>query len=268
MSMALLDEKTKAELTESLMKAGAQAKTSLEDRVTKQTTRLRSSAKTRKSAATRERIMAAATDLMVERGNTDFQMSEVSLRCNMSKGALYYYFSDKEALVEAIFDRSIDDLVDSVESAVAAASSAVEALVRITHEITKRVSSGSPLALAMTREVFDANNSVLPSVETHFARIISIITAQLERSKIEGVVRQDVDTHLAALAISGAFIVPPLTLESGGANGMDAIDTADSLIDIIINGMGTESAKREVTAALEYCSAHEDANASSSSDVS
>ena len=86
--MSLLDEKMTSELANSLKKASGAARTSLEETVTRQTTRLRSSTKTRKSAATRERIMAAATSLMVERGNTDFQMSEVSSRCKMSKGAL------------------------------------------------------------------------------------------------------------------------------------------------------------------------------------
>ena len=38
------------------------------------------SAKTAKSAATREKIMAAATQLMVERGGTGFQIGEVSDR--------------------------------------------------------------------------------------------------------------------------------------------------------------------------------------------
>ena len=147
--MSLLDEKMTSELANSLKKASGAARTSLEETVTRQTTRLRSSTKTRKSAATRERIMAAATSLMVERGNTDFQMSEVSSRCKMSKGALYYYFADKDALVEAIFDRSIDELVDSVEGAVAGASSALEALVSLTRELTCRMSVGSPLALAM-----------------------------------------------------------------------------------------------------------------------
>ena len=196
--MSLLDEKMTSELANSLKKASGAARTSLEETVTRQTTRLRSSTKTRKSAATRERIMAAATSLMVERGNTDFQMSEVSSRCKMSKGALYYYFADKDALVEAIFDRSIDELVDSVEGAVAGASSALEALVSLTRELTCRMSVGSPLALAMTREVIDANNNVLPSMETHFARIISIISAQLDRAKGEGMAFKSINEAILA----------------------------------------------------------------------
>ena len=62
----------------------------------------------------------------------------------------------------------------------------------------------------MTREVIDANNSVLPSMETHFARIIAIISAQLERAKGEGMVREGVNSRLGAVAISGAYIFAAL----------------------------------------------------------
>lgn len=240
--MSLLDEKMTSELADSLKRASDAARASLEETVTRQTTRLRSSTKTRKSAATRERIMAAATSLMVERGNTDFQMSEVSARCRMSKGALYYYFADKDALVEAIFDRSIDELVDSVEAVVAGASSALESLVSLTRELTCHMSAGSPLALAMAREVIDANNNVLPSMETHFARIISIVSAQLERAKGEGMVREGVNSRLGAVAISGAFIFAALEVASLGDDAPTGDRLAHSLIDIVLNGMGTETA--------------------------
>lgn len=257
--MSLLDENMTSELANSLKKASGAARTTLEETVTRQITRLRSSTKTRKSAATRERIMAAATSLMVERGNTDFQMSEVSSRCKMSKGALYYYFADKDALVEAIFDRSIDELVDSVEAAVAAAASALDALVGLTCELTNRMSSGSPLALAMTREVIDANNSVLPSMETHFARIIAIISAQLERAKGEGMVREGVNSRLGAVAISGAFIFAALEVAGLGEDAPTGDRLARSLIDIALNGMGTEAAHAALVSAERLSSPSSDA---------
>ena len=262
--MSLLDEKMTSELANSLKKASGAARTSLEETVTRQTTRLRSSTKTRKSAATRERIMAAATSLMVERGNTDFQMSEVSSRCKMSKGALYYYFADKDALVEAIFDRSIDELVDSVEGAVAGASSALEALASLTRELTCRMSVGSPLALAMTREVIDANNNVLPSMETHFARIISIISAQLDRAKGEGMVREGVNSRLGAVTISGAFIFAALEVASLGEDAPTGDKLARSLIDIALTGMGTEAAHTTL-AAVGHASSSSDAEPEKSS---
>ena len=90
--------------------------------------RIRSSSKTRKSVMTRDRIMTAASELMVERGNTSFQMSEVSERCHMSKGSLYYYFADKDELIGAIFDESVDDLVELIESLARETDSARDAL--------------------------------------------------------------------------------------------------------------------------------------------
>lgn len=86
--MPLIDEKVAEDFSAGLHGASAVAMEHLEARVGKQTSKLRSGAKTRKSAATRERIMVAASELMTERRGTDFQMSEVSARCNMSKGAL------------------------------------------------------------------------------------------------------------------------------------------------------------------------------------
>ena len=240
--MSLLDKDMTEDIARGIRTVHEAAKGGIETAAARGATRLRSGAKTRKSAATREKIMAAATELMVERGNTDFQMSEVSARCQMSKGALYYYFADKDALVEAIFDRSIDELVDSVEGAVAGASSALEALVSLTRELTCRMSVGSPLALAMTREVIDANNNVLPSMETHFARIISIISAQLDRAKGEGMVREGVNSRLGAVTISGAFIFAALEVASLGNDAPTGDRLARSLIDIALNGMGTEAA--------------------------
>ena len=60
---------------------------------------IRAEARTKKSAATRKRIMHETTKLMLARGNTNFKMSEISDRARLSKGALYYYFSDREALL-------------------------------------------------------------------------------------------------------------------------------------------------------------------------
>jgi len=68
--------------------------------------------RTKKSIETRKRIMSVATKIMVERGSTDFKMSEVSSQAQLSKGALYYYFADKDSLVQAVFDSSVDDLAD------------------------------------------------------------------------------------------------------------------------------------------------------------
>lgn len=245
--MSLLDEKVAGDLSAGLHGASAAAMEHLEARVGRQTSKLRASAKTRKSAVTRERIMVAASELMTERGGTDFQMSEVSARCNMSKGALYYYFADKGALIEAIFDRSVDALVSSIEDVVAGAASSMESIQGLALVFARGIREGGPLSFAMSRELLNVNrDDVLPTFETHLARVILIIVAQIDRAKQEGVVRAEVNSRLGAIATCGAFIFAALESAYETPDAMSNEELADQLVDIAMNGLGTEVAGDQV----------------------
>ena len=148
----------------------------------------RAEARTRKSAVTREKIMEAAAELMVERGGTDFQMMEVSSRCEMSKGSLYYYFADKGELVRAVMDRSVEGLVDAVERVVADAPSAADSILGLVRALAEALRPGGPLMLAMLGSGAGATGAA--AVEgPRLARVLAILTAQLERAKGEGLVR-------------------------------------------------------------------------------
>ena len=123
----------------------------------------RAEARTRKSAVTREKMMEAAAELMVERGGTDFQMMEVSSRCEMSKGSLYYYFADKGELVRAVMDRSVEALVDAVERVVADAPSAADSILGLVRALAEALRPGGPLMLAMLGSGTSATGA--PAVE-------------------------------------------------------------------------------------------------------
>ena len=197
--------------------------------------RIKSVSKTRKSRATRERIMTAASELMVERGNTDFQMSEVSARCHMSKGALYYYFSDKDELVEAVFEASGDELVSAIEEAVSQAASAREALESLFSELARRMRTRSPLVLALTVELSSTGGELFSAVSGQLSRIVRIIGELLERGKGEGFVRQDVDTSLAAVYLCGGLVGTTVASASGVMQGSEAMGL--SLMELLAHGV-------------------------------
>ena len=102
----------------------------------------RREAKTRKSARTRERILEAAHELMVERGNGEFQMAEVSERCNMSKSALYYYFTDRDDIITEVVANEMEDLLEKVEEIINSSSSAYEVLYSICLLFSESVRDG------------------------------------------------------------------------------------------------------------------------------
>ncbi len=209
--------------------------------------RIRSDAKTRKSAATREKIMVAATELMVQHGGTDFQMSEVSERCSMSKGSLYYYFADKDALVQAIFDREVDQLVGQVESVVADAPSAMASITGLAEVLAVSLRPQSPLALAVTRELISAKKAVLPSVNGRLTRLINIFAAQIDRAKAEGLASPEVNSRLAAISIAGAFTFA--IFENRDEEELqDPEEFSHQLVGLLINGMGTAKARELIPA--------------------
>lgn len=233
--MALVNEKTAAEIADGVRAAKSAAQSALGEQMERRKQRIKSVSKTRKSRATRERIMTAASELMVERGNTDFQMSEVSARCHMSKSALYYYFSDKDELVEAVFEASGDELVSAIEEAVSQAASAREALESLFSELARRMRTRSPLVLALTVELSSTGGELFSAVSGQLSRIVRIIGELLERGKGEGFVRQDVDTSLAAVYLCGGLVGTTVASASGVMQGSEAMGL--SLMELLAHGV-------------------------------
>lgn len=63
-----------------------------------------------RSKASLERMIAAATRLMVERGNEDFTLLEVSKEGNVSIGSIYLRFESKENLVRAVIANHLEQI--------------------------------------------------------------------------------------------------------------------------------------------------------------
>lgn len=72
--------------------------------------------------ATRRRVVAVATALLEEEGREACTLRRVAALAGMSRSTPYTYFSDKEALIDAVRAAALHTLSDHCEAAVAAAS--------------------------------------------------------------------------------------------------------------------------------------------------
>lgn len=63
-----------------------------------------------RSKASLERMLSAARELMLERGNEDFTLQEVSQRGNVSIGSIYLRFDGKDDLVRAVLEEAGHDI--------------------------------------------------------------------------------------------------------------------------------------------------------------
>jgi AcrR family transcriptional regulator len=78
--------------------------------------------------ATRERIVQAARELVVEHGYDGVRIGQVLERAEVSRGGLYHHFSGKDELMAAVLEAVERDFAERLAAAVADASDPFEAL--------------------------------------------------------------------------------------------------------------------------------------------
>jgi TetR/AcrR family transcriptional regulator, transcriptional repressor for nem operon len=72
------------------------------------------SATTARGRATRERIVAAASELIGERGVAETSLDDVIERAGASKSQLYHYFEDRAALLRAVIVHNAEGVLSYV----------------------------------------------------------------------------------------------------------------------------------------------------------
>jgi AcrR family transcriptional regulator len=149
-------------------------------------------------AATPERILRAAEECVRRWGIRRVSMSDVALQAGVSRGSVYRYFPDRDALVQAVLERVAELHVAEAEPAVrrqrtlagkvAEAAVVVRNLAEDERSLGLHEHPGEP-ELATLR---------LASTPRQFARWIDFWIPLLEAARADGEVRADLDLRQAA----------------------------------------------------------------------
>jgi len=89
--------------------------------------------KAEKHAATRAALLATARALFAAKGYAATGTEDVVAQANVTRGALYYHFKDKQALFEAVVEQVGQEVLAAIERAAVKAASPVDALVKGSH---------------------------------------------------------------------------------------------------------------------------------------
>lgn len=68
----------------------------------------------KRKASARERILAAAEQVVIEVGAGNLTLDAVALAAGVSKGGLLYHFANKEALLKGMVDRHMDQEAERI----------------------------------------------------------------------------------------------------------------------------------------------------------
>lgn len=106
-----------------------------------------------RSSGTKRAILDAALELAATRGITGTTMDDVAERAGVAKGSLYYNFSSKDQLFEALLEEGVGSLADALREARGelVGWAAIEALVAA---LLDRIAANAALAKLMASEIF------------------------------------------------------------------------------------------------------------------
>lgn len=149
-----------------------------------------------RSKATVEAILEAAARILSQAGWAGLTTNAVAARAGVSVGSLYEYFADKQAIVDALLDRHLDDAERAL--AVAAAGAGQHAGPR---DIARALVAGYAALHAEDPGLHRALSSQVPIGAPQLARLKSI------RSRAVELVTDALQDHVADPAIAARVLV-------------------------------------------------------------
>lgn len=158
----------------------------------------------------RQRILDAALEVFFDKGFAAARMDDVAERAGMSKGALYLYFSSKEALFEALIDTVATPIVEGLEAGVGAAPSA-KAAIEMLISMAPVILEQSPLIKFLKIMVGDAR--AFPQIAAAYRERV----AERGLALLEGVLRRGQQTGELKLedpALTARLVIAPVVLSA------------------------------------------------------
>ncbi|WP_405863570.1 TetR/AcrR family transcriptional regulator [Streptomyces sp. NBC_00005] len=161
---------------------------------------------TRKGQETRHRIVAAAAQLMYERGVTEATLEDVRSAAGVSGSQIYHYFADKQALLLAVIEHQTEAVLDRQQSLFADLDT-LEGLRRwrdalVEYQLRLQCRGGCPIG-SLGSEVAQTNPEARLAAATGFLRweaaIRSGLQAVHDRGDLDGDPEELALATLAAL---------------------------------------------------------------------
>jgi TetR/AcrR family transcriptional repressor of nem operon len=163
---------------------------------------------TARGAATRDRIVAAAAELMYVRGVNATTLDEVLAAAGASKSQLYRHFPTKDDLVHAVIERRGQQVLDRETQRLGRLSS-FSGLTRWRDALIQANSlQGGAYGCAlgsMASELADQDEQARTSLAGLFQRWEDLLAAGLRRMQAKGALRPDADPDQLAVGLMAAL---------------------------------------------------------------
>jgi TetR/AcrR family transcriptional repressor of nem operon len=159
---------------------------------------------TAKGLATRERIVDAASSLILEHGVESAKLEDIQAEAHVSASQLYHYFDDKSALILAVIDHQTDAVLGAHRPVLERLDS-FEALGEWRDLIVASIDSqhcvgGCPLG-SLVSGLAESDPIARGALADSFAQWERLLQDGLERMREHGQLRADIDARSLAVSM-------------------------------------------------------------------
>jgi TetR/AcrR family transcriptional regulator, transcriptional repressor for nem operon len=164
---------------------------------------------TRKGRETRQRIVAAAAEVILQQGVARTTLDDVRAEAGVSSSQIYHYFADKEALVRAVVDYRAQLVVGEIHEPALAAIEGIDGLrawrdMIVSIQAAADCRGGCPLG-SLGSELAELDHGVRCDVAAGYARWEAAIAACLAGMRDRGQLSAAADPAALATAVLAAL---------------------------------------------------------------
>lgn len=195
-----------------------------------------------KPAATadkRDLILRAATRVFAQHGFFQSQVADVARVAGVAAGTVYLYFKGKDDLLVSIFERSMAEVIAEGRAAVAGVADPAERLRLIAHLHLGRLGRDKHLAVVFQVELRQSVKFMERFSATFLQDYLKLIRDAIADGQSSGAFRNDISATTATKIFFGALdeMVTNWVLSR---RKYDPTAEADAVVDLFINGVGTQ----------------------------
>ena len=165
----------------------------------------------RERTARREAILDAAQELIATEGYHGMRMDSVAEAAELSKGTLYLYFENKDALCAAVATRLLDVLLPVIETGLQNTSTGLDAVLQLLQKYYD-FTQDNPHHFRFAMEWLSAGERMDDSTEAfqiyrgRVGHMLSLVVTSLQQGQADGSIRTDIDPLPQAIQLWTSFL--------------------------------------------------------------
>ena len=200
--------------------------------------------RSRRSARTRERILAAATEVFARRGFHGARVADIAEAAGMAYGLVYHHFRNKDEILAAIFQERWGMYMDHLAEVAATPAPFRDRVTRLVRFWVETYHAEPHLMTVMINEI----SRSYEFIESHDVHAVLAAFDAVERiladAREAGEVRADLDPQLLAYAVVGiaemvltGYVMGTLRRRTAAEYAQDSAQ----LVGLLLDGMAARA---------------------------